>query len=882
MMIPQTLHGYERGHRLLASGGDISPEEHDLLERLSDLSGYLPIGTTFERYFTGFACGRYYALACTWPDPEATRGGAVLTHTLLIPREQAGAVGNLGAAMARLRRPPSTRSKGDYAAPATWESPPPLAAPTPRHAKDALTLLFGESARPIVWIDDRPPDDIIIWCWSLLWPEARLDFSFCTFTLAPRQVAGRVFTLLGVPPAASGAFSNLGAHPAWWELGRMRASGSANANFLEALQAQPQHEIHRLLKMARDADFRPAPPELAVLFRLDELRQGARERLTAARSYADLLAARMPSLPPEHPWWVEALGLLLDRQADAPLEPRPLWDLIDLLKRPQALALARDPARSARIADTVRQELGRRLAVNPTLAAEGLRELFGVVARGWSLWSALRAAVDDAVAAAPDQEHATRIARIILSSLPPENASGAELIAAALRPLPSGERASCVQDLLPTLDAVAVQKLGEVALQLDDLRLLLVVVSARQGEAKAMQVCAQLAAERDRIQDLPALFEHLPSVSVLQWALDNDDVRLGRLSMNLGGRAARDQQVKAETLCSWWPSRPGAGMVLAGLGRARWELVSALRGQDAMARDLILSALATTDSSLELAADAALEAIDSKALVAPGVLEALHAHSSPSFARRVVAAVAPAVAKAMCACTMGAEEGARWMSIPVIREQLGRVDRWRLTPVEVGALPELVAAVVGAEGWQNLTWAQTLLAEAIHAANTDAVERATPALLQLLDRCRLVEDRFFLAAELLVAVKRTRSPSGYLLVERTFREVYPTVFEGSRPSWNPLTWFSERGWDRAKALRHWLVDAWIENRWPPPDLIRTIDGMRGEGMLYIKVGKRAWKTPEGRALLAAARDNLPPELPSKWGGVLTQTLTQGPPAADDD
>src|SRR6185503_17437254 len=85
--VRQAVHGYRRGHRLLAGGQGLDDSELAILDRFSDLSGYLPNDVTFHHYFSGFPCGRFYAFTLTWPDHGAARKGTVATHSLLIRLE---------------------------------------------------------------------------------------------------------------------------------------------------------------------------------------------------------------------------------------------------------------------------------------------------------------------------------------------------------------------------------------------------------------------------------------------------------------------------------------------------------------------------------------------------------------------------------------------------------------------------------------------------------------------------------------------------------------------------------------------------------------------------------------------------------------------------
>src|SRR5258708_12624959 len=81
----QTLHGYERGHQLLAKSRELTDDEESLLLYQSDLSGPVP-ATNFEKYLTGYPIVKagVYAFARTWYAKEMRRAGCVLTHTLLI------------------------------------------------------------------------------------------------------------------------------------------------------------------------------------------------------------------------------------------------------------------------------------------------------------------------------------------------------------------------------------------------------------------------------------------------------------------------------------------------------------------------------------------------------------------------------------------------------------------------------------------------------------------------------------------------------------------------------------------------------------------------------------------------------------------------------
>ncbi|HFE43964.1 MAG TPA: hypothetical protein ENJ18_00520, partial [Nannocystis exedens] len=335
----QTLHGYARGHHLLAQGGDLRESELHEIDRLSDLSGYLPADAQFDAYHTGFPCGRYYAIACTWPDHDAPRRGTVLTHTLLIPRTQWCEDPNAFRWLGAHRRPIDSGDLQPYqrALPESQvlfldSNPTPTPTPTSGVCEEELRALlwlwFGQPARPLLWVEDPPPLRIVRALWPYLWAEARSSFAFCTFSLQARSLRGRVFDFLGIPSVAIGAFHEFSASPAWWLYERLRSPLSQEA-WLEDLLIRGPEAISSVIQDLRAQGL--GPPANAGLFRgaqrYLELDEGARLRLPAARARLDMLGRVWPDLGKSHPTVIDAIERLLKHQRAAPLKPKPLWDL---------------------------------------------------------------------------------------------------------------------------------------------------------------------------------------------------------------------------------------------------------------------------------------------------------------------------------------------------------------------------------------------------------------------------------------------------------------------------------------------------------------------------------------------------------------------------
>ena len=87
--IEKQVHGYRRGHQLLAGTVTLAERDRDAVGRLSDLEGPLRPGELFDPYLTAYPLPsqEYYVIARTFQDLEAERSGCVLTNSVLIPME---------------------------------------------------------------------------------------------------------------------------------------------------------------------------------------------------------------------------------------------------------------------------------------------------------------------------------------------------------------------------------------------------------------------------------------------------------------------------------------------------------------------------------------------------------------------------------------------------------------------------------------------------------------------------------------------------------------------------------------------------------------------------------------------------------------------------
>jgi hypothetical protein len=213
LQIHQLLHGYRRGHQLLAGSLVLPAKSAELVKRLSDLSGLLTNNADFPPYLTAYPLvdSKFYALAKTWADHKAAREGCVLTHTLLIDKRDWVALRD-PSILATYFSLPNVDFK-EYEHQLTinnemGELVKSSESTNPVTASAFVNLYFGKGLRPIIWFDESNAEI----CWLLLkslWPRLREEFACCTFSLQPRRLEERPFDLLFAPSYVYSRFSKI-------------------------------------------------------------------------------------------------------------------------------------------------------------------------------------------------------------------------------------------------------------------------------------------------------------------------------------------------------------------------------------------------------------------------------------------------------------------------------------------------------------------------------------------------------------------------------------------------------------------------------------------------------------------------------------------------
>lgn len=214
--IHQTLHGYDGGHRLLASSTSLDTSEERVLLEYTDLSGSRVSG--FDEYLMGYPIPHSdrYAFSKSWYAFEMERPGCVWTQTLLLDLEQLSSISNLSDLLSIFERP----KKGEYEAyrraisyevPArtqlsqsslTWRQEYGL-----RFYADIFHSLFERIQKVVIPASSSSVhDDLIVGIWTQLWGALRLRFTFCTASFSNKLINREQFVCQVVPVQSVNVF----------------------------------------------------------------------------------------------------------------------------------------------------------------------------------------------------------------------------------------------------------------------------------------------------------------------------------------------------------------------------------------------------------------------------------------------------------------------------------------------------------------------------------------------------------------------------------------------------------------------------------------------------------------------------------------------------
>jgi hypothetical protein len=215
--IERLIHGYRRGHELLASSIRLVGDDSELVRRLSDLSGSISGEADFSNYLTVYPLPsrKYFALARTWPDRAAPRAGCVLTKTILVPMEAWRRLSTPGVLRGQLAAIPDRNDENTssirLAQPAKGPRLPADESQSwairDRSWSNFVSRYFSQGIRPLVWFNQSHAEEIVWVLLSNVWPALRGDFSACTLCFQPRSLPERSLDLMFAPSTAYSRFA---------------------------------------------------------------------------------------------------------------------------------------------------------------------------------------------------------------------------------------------------------------------------------------------------------------------------------------------------------------------------------------------------------------------------------------------------------------------------------------------------------------------------------------------------------------------------------------------------------------------------------------------------------------------------------------------------
>jgi hypothetical protein len=204
------IHGYRKGHQLLASSAVLSKDDQEVVDSLSDVAGPLRPKEHFTPYLTAYPLpsGQYYVIARTWQDLTVSRAGCVRTKSVLI-NAQDWALRPPLTPILRLLSSAELPKDSDAERVELEELLEERLPPAPNFsASELLEALFFEDAKPVAVFDAPDPDLIALRLLSALWPGIRRRFAISTFALSPRKIGGRDLDLVFAPMNAKVKFSD--------------------------------------------------------------------------------------------------------------------------------------------------------------------------------------------------------------------------------------------------------------------------------------------------------------------------------------------------------------------------------------------------------------------------------------------------------------------------------------------------------------------------------------------------------------------------------------------------------------------------------------------------------------------------------------------------
>lgn len=204
------IHGYRKGHQLLASSIELSRDDQATVDRLSDIAGPLRPKELFAPYLSMYPLpsGSYYVVAKTWQDLAVSRAGCVRTKSLILDT-QVWSRSPHPFTFLRLLSSSQLPNEIEAIRIQLQEALEVYLPPAPKfNVNEMMEALFLEEPKPVVVFDAPEPEVIALHLLTSLWPDMRRRFALSTFALSPRKIGGRDIDLVFAPSSVRAKFSD--------------------------------------------------------------------------------------------------------------------------------------------------------------------------------------------------------------------------------------------------------------------------------------------------------------------------------------------------------------------------------------------------------------------------------------------------------------------------------------------------------------------------------------------------------------------------------------------------------------------------------------------------------------------------------------------------
>ena len=182
LRVEQSLHGYHRGHGLIASSFGFDKKTSAMLSSISDAS-LLGYSDPEPSYLTGYPIPELscYAVARTWPAGEMSRPGCVWTHTVYIDYSDLARCSSLVFLKDIFIRPDKNKDFSDYKiALEIRRDILPVLEINKSEFFQIRSQLYGSTSQVVLpWKESSELSMLQIW--SQQWPKLRRSLRFRTY-----------------------------------------------------------------------------------------------------------------------------------------------------------------------------------------------------------------------------------------------------------------------------------------------------------------------------------------------------------------------------------------------------------------------------------------------------------------------------------------------------------------------------------------------------------------------------------------------------------------------------------------------------------------------------------------------------------------------------